>query len=45
MSEVRLYRPEQLDRDEWRQLQGIERDAFMSTLDRAALSVRQSLHQ
>lgn len=34
MSEVKLYRPEQLDRDEWRQLQGIERDAFMSALNR-----------
>jgi len=34
MGEVKLYRPSELDRHEWRQLQSIERDAFGSALDR-----------
>lgn len=39
MSEVKLYRPSELDGEEWRQLQGIERDAFMSTLNRTQAEV------
>lgn len=32
--EVKLYNPSQLDRDEWRQLQSLQRDAFSSVIDR-----------
>ena len=32
--EVKLYDPSQLDRDEWRQLQLLQRDAFSSVIDR-----------
>jgi ribosomal protein S18 acetylase RimI-like enzyme len=32
MSGVKLYNPADLDQDEWRQLQGVERDAFANTL-------------
>ena len=32
--EVKLYDPSQLDRDEWRQLQSLQRDAFSSVIDR-----------
>jgi hypothetical protein len=32
--EVKLYNPSQLDRDEWRQLQSLQRDAFLSVIDR-----------
>lgn len=32
--EVKLYNPSQLDRDEWRQLQALQRDAFASVIDR-----------
>src|SRR3990167_2468552 len=35
MSEVKLYRPEQLDSDGWRQLQALDRDSIASTLDRS----------
>ncbi len=36
MVEVKLYNPRDLDEAEWRALQGIERDAFKSTLNRTA---------
>ncbi|MBI1856833.1 GNAT family N-acetyltransferase [Candidatus Saccharibacteria bacterium] len=39
MAEVKLYRPEELEHDEWRQLQSIERDAFVSTLDRTQAEI------
>ena len=32
--EVNLYDPSQLDRDEWRQLQLLQRDTFTSVIDR-----------
>ncbi len=32
--EVKLYDPSQLDRDEWRRLQSLQRDAFSSVIDR-----------
>jgi len=32
--EVKLYNPSQLDRDEWRQLQSLQRDAFASVIDK-----------
>jgi len=32
--EVKLYAPSQLDRDEWRQLQALQRDAFVGVIDR-----------
>jgi GNAT superfamily N-acetyltransferase len=32
--EAKLYDPSQLDRDEWRQLQSLQRDAFSSVIDR-----------
>lgn len=35
MSKVKLYNASDLDQDEWRQLQGIERDAFAHALDRS----------
>lgn len=39
MSEVKIYNSTDLDRDEWRQLQGISRDAFASTLDRTQAEI------
>jgi GNAT superfamily N-acetyltransferase len=38
MAEINLYHPAQLDSDEWRQLQGIERDAYAATLDQHVVS-------
>ena len=35
MSEVKLYDPAQLSKDEWRQLQTLQREADSSTLDRS----------
>ena len=32
--EVKLYDPSRLDRDEWRRLQSLQRDAFSSVIDR-----------
>jgi GNAT superfamily N-acetyltransferase len=34
MAEIKIFNAAALDQDEWRQLQGISRDAFASTLDR-----------
>lgn len=34
MAEIKVYDPTNLDSSEWRQLQGISRDALTSTLDR-----------
>ena len=39
MSEVRIYNAYDLDAAEWRQLQGISRDAFAGTLDRSQQEV------
>lgn len=32
--EIKLYNPSQLDRDEWKQLQSLQRDAFASVIDK-----------
>jgi hypothetical protein len=34
MAEIKVYNAAALDRDEWRQMQSISREAFSSTLDR-----------
>ncbi len=39
MSEVKIYNAADLDRDEWRQLQTIQRDSFSSSLDRTQAEV------
>lgn len=39
MSEIKLYNPSELDRDEWKQLQSLERDAFVDTLNRTQAEV------
>src|SRR3712207_2002197 len=39
MSEVKIYKSTDLDRDEWRQLQSISRDAFASTFDRTQAEI------
>lgn len=36
MAEVKLYDPIELDRDDWRQLQTLDREAFKATLDRSS---------
>lgn len=39
MSEVKIYNAAELDKDEWRQLQSIQREAYLSTLDRTPAEV------
>lgn len=39
MAEIKVYNAAELDQDEWRQLQGVSREAFTSTLDRTQTEI------